>query len=272
MPEAKIHIETESLKTEPSTEIIADTNTAWHAIRGYDFAGLEEMLVDGLSPSSNQQDHAVCLSVSPYLAWPSDREANSFFAYTMRGGISLAINQDYPQHPTGDYGGFVDEIRLPGVQPDAIEGVMLPDESVDTPLTAVATVHEARKPHQAQRYIERTLRQITDLGGGLPEQALDLLSLALEESEKGNLLNRDISGKIEKTFMAAYADALMQKHGIENPTVGDMLRLVFERAEMKPRVYTYTEEQKKDIMKKNAKIAHRRYGELALDGFEYEEY
>ena len=45
----------------PADEIIADPNHAWHAIRGYDFAGLESMLKSGLLPAQNQQDYSLSI-------------------------------------------------------------------------------------------------------------------------------------------------------------------------------------------------------------------
>ena len=255
MSEAKIHIDTEPLVPKPSQEVIADPNTAWHAIRGFDFAGLEAMLEDGLLPSDNQQDSAVCMSASPQLAWSTGREANSFYAYTLQDGISLAIGQEYPQYPTGNHGGFVDEVRQQRVEASAIKGIMLPEKSIDTPLGEVATTHEARKPLKAQHYIERTIQHIADLGGQIDDQALDLVSVALEKSLAGNILDKDTSAGVERAFMTAYADTLTQMYGIENPTVGDILKIIFDKAQVKPEVFAYTDEQKREIGTANAKIA-----------------
>lgn len=255
MSEAKTRIDIEPLAPKPSQEVIADPNTAWHAIRGYDFAGLEAMLEDGLLASENQQDSAVCMSVSPQLAWSTGRGANSFYAYTLQDGISLAIGQENPQYPTGNHGGFVDEVRQHRVEASAIKGIMLPEKSIDTPLSEVATTHEARKPQKAQHYIERTLQHITDLGGQVDEPTLELVSVALEKSLAGDTLDKDTSAKAERAFMKAYADTLTQVYGLENPTVGDMLKILFDRAKMKPEVFVYTDEQKREIGIANGKIA-----------------
>ncbi len=260
MSEAKIQIDTETLVPKPSQEVIGDPNIAWHAIRGYDFAGLEAMLEDGLLPSENQQDSAVCLSASPQLAWSNGREANSFYAYTLKDGISLAISQDYPQYPTGNHGGFVDEVRQNRVDASAIKGVMLPEKSLATPLTEVSTSHEARMPLKAQHFIERTLRHITDLGGQVDEETLDLASLALEKSLAGEYLDKDTYARIEKAFMKAYSDTLTQVYGLENPTVGDILKIIFDKAKVKPEVFVYTDEQKQEIGTANVKIAAKSYG------------
>lgn len=259
MSEAKIHIDTEPLVPKPFQEVIGDPNTAWHAIRGYDFAGLETMLEDGLLPSENQQDSAVCMSASPQLAWSTGREANSFYAYTLQDGISLAISQDYPQYPTGNHGGFVDEVRQNRVEASAIKGVMLPEKSLTTPLIEVATTHEARKPLKAQQYIERTLQHIKDLGGQVDEPTLELTSTALEQSLAGIILDKDTSAKVEKSLMITYADTLVRVYGIENPTVGDVLTILFSRTKIKPEVYVYTDEQKQEVGTANAKIAAKSY-------------
>ncbi len=87
------HFDIELASPMPSGEIIADPSTVWHAIRGYDFAGLEAIMQNGLLPAKNQQDFSVSVSVSPHQAWSSGREANSFYAYTLQDGISLAIQQ-----------------------------------------------------------------------------------------------------------------------------------------------------------------------------------
>lgn len=51
MTEVKIHFDTEPVNPLPSDEIIADPTVAWHAIRGYDFAGLEAILQTGFVAS-----------------------------------------------------------------------------------------------------------------------------------------------------------------------------------------------------------------------------
>ena len=55
----KLSNERELLQQKPSQEIINDPKVLWHAVRGYDFAGLESMLGEGLMPSEDQ-DYCVC--------------------------------------------------------------------------------------------------------------------------------------------------------------------------------------------------------------------
>ena len=50
----KLSNERELLQQKPSQEIINDPKVLWHAVRGYDFAGLESMLGEGLMPSEDQ--------------------------------------------------------------------------------------------------------------------------------------------------------------------------------------------------------------------------
>lgn len=57
----KISNRREQLQQKPSQEIIRTHEISWHALRGYDFAGLESILQYGLEPADNQQDHCVCV-------------------------------------------------------------------------------------------------------------------------------------------------------------------------------------------------------------------
>lgn len=268
MSEAKLHFDTEPITALPSEEIIANPSVAWHAIRGYDFAGLEGMLQSGLLPAENQQDYSVSVSVSPEQAWSNGREANSFYAYTLQDGISLAIEQKSPLYPSGSHGGFVDEARLASVAPEAISGVFLPEEALNRPLTQLATRHEARKPLQARQFIKRTLEHIQDLGGKLSDNANVLIEDCLATSASGQYLTAEQSLTLETSLMQAYSDVLTDRLGIAQPTVSDALRVVFDRAKTKPSTYVYSAEQKREIGSRNASIAvrnqTRNVGQLGL--------
>ena len=256
MTEIKIHFDTEPVNPLPSDEIIADPTVAWHAIRGYDFAGLEAILQTGLLPAENQQDFSVSVSVSPEQAWSSRRVANSFYAYILQDGISLAIKQDNPVRPVKNYGGFVDEARFASVSPEAITGVMLPEEAVNRPLVDIATRHETRKPMQTQSYIERTVAHIEALGGQINEDARTVIYDCLATSAKGESLSREQSGQLEALFMKAYSDAIEKARSISNPTVKDVLETIFAKVR-KPKVFTYTDAQKQEVDSHNAQLAVR---------------
>jgi hypothetical protein len=256
MSEAKTHFDIEPICPLPSGEIIADPTTVWHAIRGYDFAGLEAIMQNGLLPAENQQDFSVSVSVSPQQAWSSGREANSFYAYTLQDGISLAIKQENPVYPVGNHGGFVDEARLASASPEAVTGVMLPEEAVNRPLVDIATRHEARKPMQAQSYIERTVAHIEALGGQIDEDTRTVIDGCLATSAKGEYVSREQSGQLEALFMKAYGDAIEKTRGISNPTVKDVLETIFANVK-KPKVFTYTDDQKQEIGSQNAQLAVR---------------
>lgn len=256
MSEIKPSFDTEPLELKPSQEAIADPSTAWHAIRGYDFAGLEAMLDDGLLPSENQQDHLVCLSVSPSLAWSTGREANSFYAYALQDSISLAVQQDSPQYPMRNHGGFVDEIRKPFVPADDIKGLMLPDGVADLPLTEVVTSPEPhKKPLKARQHLERTLQHIEEIGGTIDEELQALVAPALDSAKAGNILTEKLTSQIERALMTAYSDTITQKQGVPSPTVGDAIKLVLDRLGKKLDVLVYTDEQKQAIGLENARMA-----------------
>lgn len=90
----KLSNEREPLQQKPSKEIINDPKVLWHAVRGYDFAGLESMLGEGLMPSEDQ-DYCVCFSTSPARAWLANREANSFYNFILIRSMTVLVLQLY---------------------------------------------------------------------------------------------------------------------------------------------------------------------------------
>lgn len=259
----KISNKHEQLQQKPSQEIIRTHEISWHALRGYDFAGLESILQYGLEPADNQQDHCVCLSVAPVAAWLADRPANSFYAYTLQNGISLAINTGY-NRPTGDHGGFLDEIRMGCVSPDKIAGIMLPDQALSQPLTDITTWSEIRKPQQAESYIRRTARHVQALGATIGEADQAYLQEAIELSRDGKPFSREQNNAIQAMFMNYYSQCLEQL-GLE-PTVGEIIQLVFARANKTLDVYGWTEEQKQEIDRRNVQESVQKVGACALGG------
>lgn len=259
----KISNRREQLQQKPSQEIIRTHEISWHALRGYDFAGLESILQYGLEPADNQQNHCVCLSTAPVAAWLADRPANSFYIYTLRNGISLAIDTGH-KRPTGDYGGFLDEIRVSHVQPDKIAGIMLPDQALSQPLVDMTTQSEPRKPQQAESYIRRTARHVQALGATIGEADQAYLQEAIELSRDGKPFSREQNDAIQAMFMNYYSQCLEQL-GLE-PTVGEMIQLVFARANKTLDVYGWTEEQKQEIGRRNVQESVQKVGACALGG------
>lgn len=259
-------VTTERLQEEPSHEMINNPNISWHALRGYDFAGLELMLQGGLQPAENQRDHCVCLSVSPRNAWSVNKEANSFYAYTLQEGISLAVDTG-SLYPVGDHGGFLDEARLSRVRADQIIGVMLPAQASELPISEAVALYESRKPKQAELYIDRTMNQLEDLGVIINTEDQLYLQNAVQACRDGNYLSREQNARIQVVFMGYYEQYLRQL-GVEHPTVGDMLQVVFDRAARQMSVYTWTEDQKQEVGMMNARIAtNARLARSALDVF-----
>ena len=257
----KISNKHEQLQQKPSQEIIRTHEISWHALRGYDFVGLESILQRGLEPANNQQDHCVCLSTAPVAAWLADRPANSFYTYTLQNGISLAVNTGY-NRPTGDHGGFLDEIRMGCVSPDKIAGIMLPNQALGQPLTDITTWSEIRKPQQAESYIRRTARHVQALGVTIGEADQAYLQEAIELSRDGKLFSREQNDAIQAMFMNYYSRCLEQL-GLE-PTVGEMIQLVFARANKTLDVYGWTEEQRQEIDRRNTRESVQKVGACAL--------
>lgn len=259
----KISNRREQLQQKPSQEIIRTHEISWHALRGYDFAGLESILQRGLEPADNQQDHCVCLSTAPVNAWLADRQANPFCTYTLQNGISLAIDTGY-KRPTGDYGGFLDEIRVSHVQPDKIAGIMLPDQALSQPLVDMTTQSEPRKPQQVESYIYRTTRHLQALDVTIGEADQAYLQEAIGLSRNGEILSCEQNDAIQAMFMNYYSRCLEQL-GLE-PTVGEMIQLVFARVNKTLDVYGWTEEQKQEIGRRNVQESVQKVGACALGG------
>lgn len=250
----KLSNERELLQQKPSQEIINDPKVLWHAVRGYDFAGLESMLEEGLIPSEGQ-DYCVCFSTSPARAWLANREANSFYTYTLNDGISLAVV--YSGLLRGGYGGFMDELRIPDyIDSGRIAGLMLPEGALDRPLVGISTQHEARKPQQAEKYVNRTICHLQELGVGIDEANQACLREAVKTCRNGQYLSAEQNDTIQKIFMNHYSHSLQQL-GLE-PIVGEMIQLVFERAGKSVDVYGWTEEQKRWIGQRNGQEAAAR--------------
>jgi hypothetical protein len=243
----KLSNEREPLQQRPSQEIINDPKVLWHAVRGYDFAGLESMLGEGLMPSEDQ-DYCVCFSTSPARAWLANREANSFYTYTLNDGISLAVV--YSGLLRGVHGGFMDELRIPDyIDSGRISGLMLPEGALDRPLVEISTQHGARKPQQAEKYINRTICHLQELGVEIDEANQACLREAVKACRNGQYLSTGQNDTIQKIFMNHYSQSLQQL-GLE-PIVGEMIQLVFERAGKSVDVYGWTEEQKRWIGQRN---------------------
>lgn len=246
-----------NLEVHPANELIADPNHSWHAIRGYDFAGLEQILTYGLSPSDNQNDNHVCLSASPTVSHSINREANSFFAYTLKDGLSLSIFTPYVAYPSGNYGGFVDELRRTSVNATEIDGVMLPQHAALQRLVDVSTSHEARKPKQAIAYVERTLQHLSELGVEIDNTTLEMATAAMNFSNTNQQLKKEDSRLLEGAFMKAYAGFLQKDHNISEPTVSDMLAVVLGRVNRSRSItlYAYDKAFEEEFDIANARIA-----------------
>lgn len=242
----------EPITIKSSEALLQNQNVAWHALRGYDFAGLAAVLSGGLKPAENQSDYTVSLSASPAVSQSINREANSFYAYTLQDGLSLGLDMGSAIYPRGDHGGFVDEIREPSVDAESIVAVMLPEESALKKLTDISTRHEARKPLQMEHYLKRTLEHITQLGGDISTINQDDLRLAQEAIERNEYVDSEITSRLEAQIMSCYGD-IARSRGVQEPTIADVLSIVLGGNEVN--VVAYSGEQKQQIGSANAKIA-----------------
>lgn len=260
----------------PANEIVADSNHAWHAIRGYDFAGLDLILTNGILPADNQGDYSVSLSASPSVSQSNNREANSFYAYALKDGLSLSVSTLEIAYPSGNHGGFVDELRRESVSAEDVDGVMLPSHAVGRRLVDTSTVHEARKPMQTIAYVERTLQHLFDLGAEVDATTIEMATAAINVSNANSYLAREDTQRLEGAFMKAYAGFLQKEYGIPQPMVSDMLDLVLDRAHRTSTVvvYSYDEALKKEVGLANARIAakttsSRHLGGMSLSDWRY---
>lgn len=246
------------LEVHTSEQLIKNKYVAWHALRGYDFAGLASILSKGLFPSANQQDYKVCLSASPTVSHDRGREASSFYAYTLGDGISIAFDLEPGTniYNTTSYGGFSDEIRglaLETIRPERIVGIMIPESSASTKLSAVRTRREARKPKQMALYLSRTLDHISELGGDPTSIDPGILELIQRSVDLKEIVSEDISAQLEAQIMRCYSNAVRNKYGIEEPTIADMLAVLLKNYPVE--VVVFTDGQKTEIGQKNAKFA-----------------
>lgn len=263
----KMGNELPKLEVQPANEIVTDPNHAWHAIRGYDFAGLEQILTNGLFPADNQGSYSVCLSASPSVSHSINREANSFYAYTLKDGLSLSVYMSGIVCPTGNHGGFVDELRRTSVDATDIDGIMLPSHAVRQRLIDISTTHEARKPEQSIAYIERTLQHLSNLGIEVDATTIEAAANAMDISSTNSYLAKDDIQKLEGAFMSAYARFLQEEHSISEPTVSDMLAAILDHTHAnRIAVYAYDEALKKEISSVNARIAAKRVNSHRMGG------
>jgi len=109
---------------------------------------------------------------------------------------------------------------------------------------------------QAQSYIERTVAHIEALGGQIDEDTRTVIDDSLATSAKGEYVSREQSSQLEALFMKAYGDVIEKSRGISNPTVKDVLEMIFAKAK-KLKVFTYTDAQKQEIGSQNAQLAVR---------------
>lgn len=150
------------------------------------------------------------------------------------------------------------------VQPDKIAGIMLPDQALSQPLVDMTTQSEPRKPQQAESYIRRTARHVQALGATIGEADQAYLQEAIELSRDGKPFSREQNDAIQAMFMNYYSQCLEQL-GLE-PTVGEVIQLVFARANKTLDVYGWTEEQKQEIGRRNVHESVQKVGACALGG------
>jgi|GEM_PF-3595873 len=246
----------------PADEVLQVQEYDWHSLRGFDFAGLDSMLDEGIKPSNQLGKHGVCLSASPAFAAASCKQASSFCTYALKGGISVGVVLGQPKPPMRDYaGGFPDERRVKFVPAESIRSILLSDTDATLPLSQAAqsTTHERRRPLQAAAYVDRTISHLDRIGAPVDDE---LRAFAAEVTaihrggEYGTYAPEDVMTRLEHGLMTSYAGYLQEVCGVAEPTVGDMISAVLlqheQRAPMP--VYGFSEQQKAAIVKQTQDI------------------
>ena len=141
---------------------------------------------------------------------------------------------------------------------------MLPDQALSQPLVDMTTQSEIRKPQQAESYICRTMRHLQVLGVAIGEADQAYLQEAIGLSRNGEILSCEQNDAVQAMFMNYYSQCLEQL-GLE-PTVGEMMQIVFVRANKTLDIYGWTEEQKQEVGRKNAQKAVQKVGACAIGG------
>jgi hypothetical protein len=259
----------------PVNEVLRDGTVGWHALRGYNFAGLASVLEDGLKPSLNgggeRIEQVVCLSASPRISSENNRLSNSFYEYSLKKGISLGVKFSGNRGAIRSYGGFEDEIReSTGVDPQRIKYILIPEADLKRPLLDLpAGLHEQRKPEAVIGHIETTRQHLKQLGyDDLAESFQEAAKLYIEQSREGNHLSRAETDSLERLVIDQYRVALT--NGSAEPTLEDALNMVIGgRSDI--RIVTFDEQLKADIARQNRTLFETRPMRPDEDGF-YDDY
>lgn len=228
------------------------SDIGWHALRGYDFAGLEGMLRTGIEPAEERiHDRGVSLSYNLYPGF----QPLSLLQYTLRPGLSVRVdlngNGDRVgkdnQHKETEYRpvvhgyhGFEDEVRYERVAPNTITGIMLPLDDIGKPLALVETTHEPRSVNQFSRYINRAVLHIVNLGGDVPNINVDEIMAGYVNGDTD--VKRAIARNVEGKLMRAYSSVAAQLIDVTEPTVKDMLDIVQTRSESNREILIFDDE------------------------------
>lgn len=230
------------------------SDIGWHALRGYDFAGLENMLTTGIEPAEEQvYDKGVSLSYNLYPRFPF--QPLSMLRYTLQPGLSVRVdlsgngdrvgkdtrheNAVYKQKVYG-YSGFEDEVRYERVAPNTITGIMLPSDDIGKPLTLVETSHEPRSVNQFGRYINRSVLHIAGLGDDVPEIKVDEMIAGYVNGDSD--VKRAIARNVESELMRAYSSIAAQLVDAAEPTIKDMLDIVQSRSDSNREILIFDDE------------------------------
>jgi len=254
------------LDVQPAEKIIDSRIHAWHGLRGYDFAGLESILNTGIKPTQQLEEFAVCMAASPALAADLNRETPAMANFVLGGSLSVGARvQDQGEKFIKSYGDevdFRDEIRVPEVRRADIDSIMLPQDALDCPLEEATTHCERRRPEPHIAYIERTMHHLEALGalteGELTAQAQRVIELTKTQFSTPGFDRNAYHAQndlLEQSFMRAYAGCLREKYGIQNPTVGDMLRVVLSRVDTGGlQVYGHNATVREEMLRENARL------------------
>lgn len=235
-----------------SEALFVDRSISWHGLRGYDFAGLDAILREGIRPTKRQ----VSISRSPVESWENNMPANSFATYTLADGISLAVEEMGDiYHPDG---GYYDEMRSSYIPNTSIRNVLIPESATTTPLREIRTTHEPRRPEQTRAYIARGVSLITRLGGDIDMKATREIEKAYLHLEADERLSEEDQTNLESALLVCFAGVAAKILDKQDSTPLDVLSVVLPMSSMAVSVSVFSPHQKDKVVARNHEIMKRR--------------
>src|SRR3972149_4141323 len=145
----------EGQATSRALELLRDTDTAWHAVNGFDFGACLSILKQGIEPSRQFGGReAVSLILSPF-----DENAGDHRTFMYYAGKSISFPVPKPDI-SANYG--TDEIQYPSLIPrQYLKGIMIPEYFADTAIGKLPRL-KVHKLSKIEPYINRQIAAIAN--------------------------------------------------------------------------------------------------------------